>query len=130
MNGTGLNLNRLENIVGNLDNNARIIIKNDQPVEGKIYKNRLSRLLHSTSQSNQQIWNSLKTSLTNKYDSSLVSKVMGTNPDYSKPLTARHVKVILRDVDDLQLQKDLVSVTKQKGIIFKTLRDEEVIIIE
>ncbi|MCK5687158.1 serine/threonine-protein kinase [bacterium] len=118
MNDINLNLNQLGNIADNLDNNARIIIKNDQPVEGKIFKSRLSRLLHKSSQTNQQIWNSLKTSLSNKYDSSIASKVMGRNIDSSKPLTARQVKVILRNADDLQLQKELVSVTKQKGIIF------------
>lgn len=110
--GGGIGIHHIQTAVTQMNDNARVIIRDGEVVEGKTYNTKATRWLHQTSKSNQEIWGALKTALGGTYDSSILSRVMPEDAiDTSKPLTARTAKEIMRQADELKKRSIIDSLS-------------------
>lgn len=98
----------------NMDGNARMVRSQNDVVEGTTYNSKFARWIHKTSSANDQMWTTLRTALSDKYDADIVSRVMPENIDTTRPLTARAAKQIIRSANDEQIK----NIAMELGDIF------------
>lgn len=99
-----LNLDSLKTFVDKSADADRIILKDNKPVEGKIWKGQIVRFFRGAERSDREIWSNLKNALSEGYGKD-IADILLAGDDTGKPLTGRRAKQILQVAGDALVLK-------------------------